>query len=371
MDSTRTRPKGAGHHRQKSSDMVNLEATIQEEPSTATLRPNKAPSSASQLRKPSKQTFREPKIVPWNEDPENTSAVSSWIHFQREAEAVCRRTKSFFRDSEESKVAIAEWKAPTNNCDIAAFLAKSTAAYKPLEQLPLGRIAHRRKSSLSDSRHLTSPYGLPLPKPIQANRPKGSLTTKFERSNSATSSTFALALEDPNIQPSPPRNSGTSSIFARFAREHPPSPPPTIATFAPISPFQLPSFDAFGLKKEEEEKPKAPLMEQRARVNSAARRQKLGWGRRRNSDGPAKVVNKNSKAAMMAAKIATGATFASVYPDVGRENKENKTPGLPYVYNSCIRRRANITSRQGIKTKRSGRAMKAKRVASQARGLRV
>lgn len=169
--------------------------------------------------------------------------------------------------------------------EIASFLVNSSESYKPLDQLPLGRIVHRRQSSLSDARLLTSPYGLPLPKPPQGNRPRTSLITKFERTNSANSSNFSFPGEDPPVSAPTP----VSAVFARFVREHPPSPPPTIASLVPHTPLR-PKFDAFGLQKQaDKDETDGKEEKSRSRVTSNARRQALGWGRRRTSDGPTKV----------------------------------------------------------------------------------
>ena len=191
---------------------------------------------------------------------------------------------------------------PSTFDQIAEFLHRSNQAYKPLPALPSFTAVHRRKSSLSNSRALTSPYGLPLPKPVQVERKKGSLITKFERTNSATSSTFHFADDDPlSLAVASPRpwdlsgrGSGESQIKSMFARATPASPAPKVS-LTPASPFnfQLPAFDAFGLQKQAEaDRPidgRAP-QEERSRVTSSARRQALGWGRRRTSDGPEKVV---------------------------------------------------------------------------------
>ena len=174
---------------------------------------------------------------------------------------------------------------PTTTRGIADFLAKSSESYKPLDQLPLGRTAHRRKSSLSDIRLLTSPYGLPLPQPPQVRKPKTSLITKFERTKSSNSPNFPL--DSANSLGS--AHTPMSALFATFAREIAPSPPPSLAVLAPLSPFH-PTFDAFGLHKQAEQPVKNEKGEsKRERVTSSARRQALGWGRRRYSDEPTKV----------------------------------------------------------------------------------
>ncbi|WVF67509.1 hypothetical protein IAT40_002265 [Kwoniella sp. CBS 6097] len=296
---TRVRPSGAGHYRQKSSAGVKVEATIHEMPSMATLRAKK--SSASPSGRPNSVISREPTIVGVGElgeeeEIDRMRSVRNWVEWEREAEDEFRKTKSCWRDSEESKHVLEGWKMPQTNAEIAAFLAQSTQAYKPLSQLPLGKIAHRRKSSLSDSRSLCSPYGLPLPKPPPANKPKMSLTTKYEKKNSTSSTGSAIsqfAFAFPDDVPEAPAAPPLSAVFAPFARETPPSPPPSLAPFKPVSPFHMPALDTFGLKKQLEESAQQAAddrKQKRSRVTSSVRRQALGWGRRRNSDGPERTI---------------------------------------------------------------------------------
>jgi serine/arginine repetitive matrix protein 2 len=145
---------------------------------------------------------------------------------------------------------------------------------------------------------LTSPYGLPLPRPPPSyvtipGKKKGSLQTKYERTNSATSSNFSIRSGE-----SEPTPVSASALFAQFTRELPPTPPPKLATMATHSPFKLPNFQLSGKgdeqKSKEQEADETLEQAKRARVNSGARRQALGWGRRRNSDGPAKVSGERS-----------------------------------------------------------------------------
>ncbi|WVQ95117.1 hypothetical protein IAU59_002211 [Kwoniella sp. CBS 9459] len=301
---TRIRPAGAGHYRQKSSAGVKVEATIHEMPSMNTLRANK--SSASPGGRSNGVVSREPTIVGVDgvgeeevEEIDRMRSVRNWVEWEREVQDEFRKTKSCWRDSEESKNILEGWKMPQTNAEIAAFLAQSTQAYKPLSQLPIGKIAHRRKSSLSDSRSLCSPYGLPLPRPPPpANKPKMSLTTKYEKKSSTSStasaaSTFAFAFPNDDVSQAPAAAPPLSAIFAQFARETPPSPPPILAPFKPVSPFHLPAIDTFGLKKQLEvsaQNASDANKQKRSRVTSSARREALGWGRRRNSDGPERVI---------------------------------------------------------------------------------
>ena len=145
---------------------------------------------------------------------------------------------------------------------------------------------HRRSSSLTNARAFASPYALPLPKlTVLPTRNKTSLPlpTKFERTNSATSSVFSFAYSDEDVAAAvqPP-----SAVFAKFVLPPAPaSPPPVLRNLDPISPFQLPHLQASPTKgkkisaKQDDKEPK------RSRVTSNARRQALGWGRRRTSTG--------------------------------------------------------------------------------------
>ncbi|WRT68579.1 uncharacterized protein IL334_005557 [Kwoniella shivajii] len=291
----RIRPSGAGHYRQKSSAGVKVDATIHEMPSAATLRGSKTPSSPQANRIAS----REPTIVGIDNlgegvDFDRMRSVRNWVEWEREAVDEFRKTKHCWRDSEESKHAVEDWKMPTTTKEIAAFLAQSSQAYKPLDQLPIGKIAHRRKSSLSESRFLRSPYGLPLPKPENPiKKPKMSLTTKYEKKNStsstiSSSSAFAFAFPLHDDVPEAPSAPPLSAAFAQFSG----STPPPLATFRPTTVISEVS-DIFGVRKHLEVLDVTEQTEgdkKRNRVTSSARREALGWGRRRNSDGPEKTI---------------------------------------------------------------------------------
>jgi hypothetical protein len=312
-----------------------VQATIREEPSIASLKYK----TEGRLARDSVENWV---------DGEAGYKVKEWIDWKREADDEFKRTQTCWQDSEESKMAlagecssilplsfvkgelmiIAEFKVPSTAKEIADFLAKSSAAYKPLDQLPLGRIAHRRKSSLSNSRLFISPYGLPLPRPptlptstahsdysatssaATAAKPKRmSIETKFERSNSATSSNFTFGSR-PSSTPSEVIEvmmgiSGTPSRAQRL------SAPPMSSVFAPFAgsgssgstPPSTSASSAFGnakfdlpfkpyldkTSKANERGEKDKVEDKRPRVDSTARREALDWGRRRNSDGPTKV----------------------------------------------------------------------------------
>lgn len=99
----RVRPMGAGHHRQKSSAGVIPQATIKEEPSIATIRPNRCSDSSS-------VKYRESEIemINWEtgEVDAGDQAMKGWLQWKREADDEYRRTKREWQDSEESKMAV-------------------------------------------------------------------------------------------------------------------------------------------------------------------------------------------------------------------------------------------------------------------------
>ncbi|XAO25951.1 hypothetical protein I312_104784 [Cryptococcus bacillisporus CA1280] len=303
--------RARGHCRQASCAQVNIDATIHEMPSLATLRPNKSstsPAPSFAFDPQSELAVMGVETREMEEEVDRLNSVRTWVQWEREAVDEFRKAKNVWMDSEESSMAISDWNMPQTTDEIAAFLAQSSQAYKPLEQLPVGRIAHRRKSSLSDARSICSPYGLPLPKPAPVSKPKMSLTTKYEKKSSTgskastTPSAFSFAFF-PDDAPEAPASAPISAPFATgsvpFARETPWSPPPKIAAFKRISPFQLPVLDTFGVRKYLEDKTmvnnvkKANKQPERKRVDSKAKRQALGWGRKRDSDGPEMVMNVN------------------------------------------------------------------------------
>jgi hypothetical protein len=272
---------------------VKPQPTISEEPSSATL---KLKPLVNQL---SRENLRQQNRNEWDEvdDVEN---VTSWLRFQREASDVCRRTRSLYRDSEESKAAVADFATNFTPQSVAAFIAQSTEAYRPLES------AHRRRPSFSNSRATSSPYGLPLPKASVPCKPRGSLTTKFERSNSAqsrhslgpsegsdtpTSGIFDTFM--PELQPAQPRSTPPSVVMARPNNVRKGSSPPTFAGFAQkpsrLSAPPITATPNITLLPEHQTAHASPATAARQRVSSCDRRKALGWGRRRESDGPQKV----------------------------------------------------------------------------------
>ncbi len=131
------------------------------EPSQATLRAEaqRDPGMKSYRSSPRNRHLKpEPMVVLWDEEPQHTSAISPWLHLQREAESVCRLDKGFeLRNSKQSP------DIPMTKEALTAFLAQSHDRYRPLDQLPVGeRMTHKKKTSFSSSRVTKSPYGLPV-----------------------------------------------------------------------------------------------------------------------------------------------------------------------------------------------------------------
>ncbi|KAK8854634.1 hypothetical protein IAR55_003373 [Kwoniella newhampshirensis] len=387
----RTRPRGSGHYRQKSSAGVKIDATIHEMPSIATVRANKSSASPGGRvisMKNSHSTIRDhevsiigPEDFDEDDDLDRMRSIRRWLDFEREAEYEFKKTRRCWMDSEASKLALSEWKMPKTTGEIAAFLAQSTQTYKPLEKLPTGgHIANRRKSSLSDCRMVSSPYGLPLPKPPGPNnKPKMSLTTKYEKKNSTSSSTsasstLAFTFPFPDDVPEPPSAPPFSAVFAPFARETPISPPPKPAPFQPALPFQHSTHDAFGLRKQLKKNKGQGDGEngQRPRVTSNARREALGWGRRRMSDGPEKTVGlgvDNARAVHLGFKSHLKAPGASI-----AGGKENATVGIDSGHSSVPRKEENAydkTRSTRLRGPTPARKRGPRQVASQPLGLRL
>ncbi|ORX38363.1 hypothetical protein BD324DRAFT_620565 [Kockovaella imperatae] len=332
FSASRLRPLGAGHARQKSSQGVTVHPTIKEEPSLTTLRakisPRNVQNDNSTIRVAGPGPRQPIQVKSWYadgeeeeeevEDQEMLQQMKKWSELRHEAEYECRRGKMLWQDPRSSSYE--EFSPPKTVRGIMDFLAKSQATYRPLEEKQSsgnGVVADRRKSSFKEVRPLMSPYGLPLPKSASQvpQRPKGSLQTKFERTNSSASTNSRLSFGPDGISEAcgpgsglTPRSSSSTSpfaalfpelvpppsaIFAQFTRELPPSPPPILPSHA-FTPFRLPPMK---MRLSSPASPQTTTTEvqevmqdtKRSRVTSSARRKALGWGRRRNSDGPTQV----------------------------------------------------------------------------------
>ncbi|KAL7422489.1 hypothetical protein Q5752_003137 [Cryptotrichosporon argae] len=324
----RARPVGAGHTRGKSSTTagVKVDATIHEDVTMATVRQKATPHLEDEAVYDA--LLAKTSHVWESNRPERIATANTWRNWQREADDEFRRTREVWADSAESKQAVADFKMPLSQAEIAAFLALSSQAYKPLDQVARTAM-HRRKSSLADARTKALPYappvqtktkpmrksdpprgnpfesffgdvglnasGLPLPRecrhPYQTKR--GSLITKFERTNSAAST--ATIGSDEVAPPS-------AGVFAHFVTGFAPATPPKMATG--LKPLMLATTPGCGKPEPAPQSPLDQPREDRAarRVASAVRRKNLGWGRRRNSDGPNKIIGNETAATPGAAK---------------------------------------------------------------------
>nr|ODN86162.1 hypothetical protein L203_04280 [Cryptococcus depauperatus CBS 7841] len=287
-----------GHCRQTSSAQVNIDATIHEMSSLATLRPQ--PSANSPVGDMNPQ--QEPSIVNVNAlekmsgELDRVSSVRSWIQWERDTMDEFRTAKNVWIDSEESRMAISDWNVPQLSEDVAAFIAQPSQAYKPLEQLSSTCPVTQRDTPLGDSRSLCSSYGLPLPNPTPVNKPKMSLTTKYEKKSSTSSkastapSTFSFAFFPDDVPEAPsttsiPVNSPLLNAFAPFVPEAP-SPSSCYSVSKPSSLLQVPILDHISNTSNKDE-------DERQLTNMAgpkAKRQALSWSRRRRTDGPEKVL---------------------------------------------------------------------------------
>ena len=353
-----------GHQRQKSSAAVKPQATIMEEPSSATLKPR---SLAHQL---SRENLRKQNVQEWDDDDEDVEMVTSWLRFQREANDVCRRTRSFYRDSAESQAAVADFATNFTPQSVAQFLAQSAAAYRPLES------AHRRRPSFGNTRASSSPYGLPLQKASIPCKPRGSLTTKFERSNSAqsrhslgpsesgtdtpTSGIFDTFM--PELQPAQRRSTPPSAVVATMSRAstRKGSCPPTFTGFAqnpsrlsapPLTPsaFAVPAPMTLLAEHKEpkEELAMSPSAAARQRVSSGDRRKALGWGRRRDSDGPQNVSDIPAVPAIPLALRRTSNMNAAPRVPINNASKASNTPKLKPAVSSPRKAGSAIFSDEG------------------------
>ena len=389
FSTSRLRPAGTGHTRQKSSQAVKIHPTIKEEPSIATLRAKASPNDDLVSKAKAKTVNPAAEVVrvrSWyadgqeDDDEEVMQQMKKWSELRHEADYECRRGKELWDDprsisfmgelcafallqSDPLTPPAAEFSPPKTVRDIMNFLAKSQATYRPMEEQvqapPPSRAAHRRKSSLSNCRSLTSPYGLPLPKPVNhPQRPKGSLQTKFERTNSAnsatsTSSKFSFGPADdyvgrtpksssssatspfaglfPELAGPPIHATGPSGIFSQFARAAPESPPPSLPNHEPFSPFHfdLSSFHPSNKAGSDNARDIAPVpvVEEgkRERVNSSARRKALGWGRRRNSDGPAVVEGLTREVRGVPSRVKVLKAESNVFSSVRTSNSNINT----------------------------------------------
>lgn len=101
--------RARGHRRQTSSAQVNIDATIHEMPSLATLRPNKLSTSPARTFVAASQnelTIVGVETVEMEEEVDRLDSVRTWVQWEREAVDEFRKAKNVWVDSEESRTAI-------------------------------------------------------------------------------------------------------------------------------------------------------------------------------------------------------------------------------------------------------------------------
>lgn len=241
-----------GHSRQKSSvaSGVQVQPTIKEEDSLATLR--QMPPLPKAYRAPVPQQAQVWEVNDSFElSQEADTSLGRWK--REEAEAIAGGKADWADTSIESERSTmggyrnhdglnpADLAKPMTQDDIAAFIAKSQAMYKPLEEVQ-HKPVQRHVRSLGNSRAAVAPYGLPIPP----------LATRYQNKRASTG--------DDDMP--------HSALLAEFARD---ALPPSQVT-SPTA-----TEDASG----DDDSCDTSV---RSQVTSSARRRALGWGRRRPSD---------------------------------------------------------------------------------------
>ncbi|KAL7412370.1 hypothetical protein BDY24DRAFT_392698 [Mrakia frigida] len=359
---SRTRNQGAGHRRRTSgaAGPVVVQATIHEERSLNSLRDlNSSPPGLSRSPSPPStgsldSSFpspvfihgREPDIAAYDDDPDAMEAMRGWHEWERDAKYEHTKSVAEWKDTEFSMALMANFQPPTKAKAVKKFVEHSNKTYL---SLPLASpshstlLKHRRSSSLTDSRQLASPYfsslpankSLAVPLKLKSKRPSP-LPTKFGGSSPLLAS----------FPPAPP-----SAKFALFARERAPSPPPTLDIIVPGSPLKVPWVESGS----------GETTKKARRVSSDVRRSKLGWGRRKTSDGPGSLAKnvevvavrvQDSATALLKLEGGASKKRGSVFEDKPSRNSQSGLPSVPYkasnkenVYNDLTVRPTRSTTR--------------------------
>lgn len=101
--------RARGHCRQASCAKVNIDATIHEMPSLATLRPNKSstsPAPSYAFDPQSELTVMGIETREMEGEVDRLNSVRTWVQWEREAVDEFRKAKNVWVDSEESRMAI-------------------------------------------------------------------------------------------------------------------------------------------------------------------------------------------------------------------------------------------------------------------------
>ncbi|WOO77926.1 uncharacterized protein LOC62_01G001480 [Vanrija pseudolonga] len=271
---------------QQTSMFISLkhEPTIREVSSLATVRP-----TSPRLHFTDDEN-------PWDvEDINETRARSSLIAVHREAEYEIQVNKSQWADSELSEAPRGHDHAKLTKAEVLALIIKSQADYRNLEELPLGRAVRRRRTSSMEARATSGPYNNnnPIPPPVtRFQNKKGSSGSAISATTTTTSSYGGFRDEDFDVVP-------VSPLITEFARQPLPftkAPGESSNTLRvpedPSNTLQVPSSSS-----------------SRMRVNSTQRRENVGWGRRRHSDGPEQLLIPSAADLVVQPKSASAATF--------------------------------------------------------------
>lgn len=177
--------------------------------------------------------------------------------------------------------------------EILAFIVKSQADFRTLEELPLGRAVRRRRTSSMEARATSGPYNSnPIPPPVtRFQNKKGSSGSAISSTTMTTSSYGGFRDEDFDVVP-------VSPLITEFARQPLPF---TKASSEPSNTLRVPEVPSNTLQ--------VPSSGSRMRVNSTQRRENLGWGRRRHSDGPEQLLIPSAVDLVAQPKSASAATF--------------------------------------------------------------
>lgn len=155
-------------------------------------------------------------------------------------------------------------------------------------------VKHKRSSSLTDSRLHASPYYVdpaPIVKPKVRTRASTarptSIKTKFISSDVDNPLKSAILTSAKFAAFAPLQSARSSTVpTPTAAPSRPALPPPSLATFPPRSPLNVPFLEKTVQENVPEvQEERESLAKKARRVSSNVRRERLGWGRRRTADG--------------------------------------------------------------------------------------
>lgn len=173
-------------------------------------------------------------------------------------------------------------------------LNAAVSSARVYKRLSSSVVKHKRSSSLADSRLHASPYYVdpaPIVKPKVRTRASTarptSIKTKFISSDVDNPPKSAILTSAKFAAFAPLQSARSSAVpTPTAAPTRPASPPPILATFAPMSPLKVPFLEKTVQKNVPEvQEEKESFAKKARRVSSNVRREQLGWGRRRTVDG--------------------------------------------------------------------------------------